>query len=291
MTLPIIQSTFGAVLVGALFLRLAGISNLQTVHYYRSYGRDPTHIKALVSLTMLLDNLHTAFVWNGLWWWFVRSYANQAEIDHIPWCGSVFFASNGCSVILCFIFGASNFLLSKRNWFMIAPVVTTLCRFHYHSFELLKMHARWIFTLGLAVSSSVDVLICGLLVYLFRSNKTEAGRVNHVLDKLILYGLESGSVGTIASMICWVAVPNLVFLGLYFVIAKLYANSLFITLNTRNSIFPGAESNHSRERRQIIFMEPRPRGYVSSASKPQTGLQINVETQTNIEYGSMYASK
>ncbi|KAF8204244.1 hypothetical protein K438DRAFT_1819425 [Mycena galopus ATCC 62051] len=66
----------------------------------------------------------------------------------------------------------------------------------------------------------------------------------------------------------WLAVPNLVFLGLYFVIAKLYANSLFITLNTRKNLFPEDSSQHP-----IMFLESRPNFVVGqhlAASQAQT---------------------
>ncbi|KAJ7239749.1 hypothetical protein B0H12DRAFT_1237478 [Mycena haematopus] len=317
MTLPNVQTTFGPILVGALFASLlAGISNLQTVHYYRSYARDPARIKVLVFLVWILDNIHTVFIWDGLWYYFIKNYANPDEIDRIPWSISLIVLLTALITVLVHV---------DKNWFMITPLVvltvfrlacasvTTSRMFNYQSFEMLKEHARWIFTLGLAVSSTVDVLICGLLVYLFRSNRTEAGRINHVLDKLVLYGLESGSltcIGTITSMICWLAIPNLVFLGIYFVIAKLYANSLFITLNTRNSIFP-RNPTYSLDRRPNRFLEPPPSFAVkqhlpaTSSGKLDTvfiyftlyylyqhlpschlkELQITVETQTDVQFG------
>ncbi|KAJ7747208.1 hypothetical protein B0H14DRAFT_2984926 [Mycena olivaceomarginata] len=150
--------------------------------------------------------------------------------------------------------------------------------FIYQSFELLKVHARWIFTLGLAVSSTVDILISGLLVYLFRSNRTEAGRI-----------------GTVMSMICWLAIPNLVFLGLYFVIAKLYANSLFITLNTRNSIHPGKSTCSCEPRRAVMILDPLPSfaadHATSAASKVQTQVEISVETNVQSDARSSCCSR
>jgi len=317
MSMPNIHTTFGSLLIGALFTSvLAGISNLQTVHYYRSYGKDPARIKVLVFLVWLFDNVHTVFIWDGLWYYFIRNYAKPKEIDVIPWSIALNVLLTALITVLvhCFLIHRI-FLLSNKNWFMTAPVlvltvfrlacasVTTSRMLSYESFEMLKLHARWIFTLGLAVSSAVDVLICGLLVYLFRSNRTEAGRLNHVLDKLILYGLESGSltcIGTIVSMICWLAIPqNLIFLGVYFCIAKLYANSLFITLNTRNSIRPGNSTCSCEQKRPVMFLEPRPslragqHSAATSSTKVQTELQINVETQTNVQYDgrSIYSSK
>ncbi|KAJ6541655.1 hypothetical protein B0H19DRAFT_1381274 [Mycena capillaripes] len=286
-----IQETFGALLVGVLFTSiLAGISNLQTVLYYRSYRKDPNWAKALVFLVWyglgsylsswkvikyrVLDNAHTGLIWSGLWFYFIGNYGEPDKIDHIPWCMALTVILTALITVSVHCFLVHRiFLLSNRNWYMTIPVlvltcfrlacasVTTLRMLEYQSFELLKLRARWIFTLGLAVSSIVDVLIFGLLVYLFRSNRTGTGRFNHILDKLILYGLETGSltcVGTIISMLCWVLMPqNLIFLGLYFVIGKLYANSLFITLNTRKSIRPRRETCLCKTRNPVLVLEPR----------------------------------
>ncbi|KAJ7631629.1 hypothetical protein DFH06DRAFT_1438780 [Mycena polygramma] len=247
MSPPDITTTFGALLVGALFTSvLAGLSNLQTVLYYGSYRKDPMRVKILVFGVWLLDNAHTGLIWAGVWYYFIWNYGAPHKIDYIPWPMALVVLLTALITVLVHGFLIHRiFLLSNRNWYMTAPAIaltysrlvcasiTTFRMLDYQSFEMLQLRARWIFTLGLAVSSAVDVLIACLLVYLFRSSRTEAGGINHVLDKLILYGLESGSltcVGTVMSMVCWVFVPqNLIFLGFYLVIGKLYSNSLFIT--------------------------------------------------------------
>ncbi|KAJ7631631.1 hypothetical protein DFH06DRAFT_1303680 [Mycena polygramma] len=172
--------------------------------------------------------------------------------------------------------------IALTSFRLACATVTTSRMFDYQSFTLLKLHARWIFTLGLAVSSAVDILIAGLLVYLFRSSRTEEGRLNHILDKLILYGLESGSltcVGTILSMFCWVLIPqNLIFLGLYVVIGKLYSNSLFITLNTRKSIFPRQTECSCDARKPVLLMERR------SLPSVKFPTELRIDVQTQVEY-------
>jgi hypothetical protein len=61
-----------------------------------------------------------------------------------------------------------------------------------------------------------------------------------LVDTLTLYTLENGAltcVATTASLICWLKMNNnLVFLGLHFMITKLYANSLLASLNTRKEL-------------------------------------------------------
>ncbi|KAJ7207503.1 hypothetical protein GGX14DRAFT_543582 [Mycena pura] len=198
------------------------------------------------------------------------------------------------------------FLLSKKNLFMTVPVLAlTLLRLvaatvstwemlHYHSFGLFRVHARWIFTLGLSVSSIVDILLTGLLVYLFRTNRTETGSLNHIIDKLILYGVEAGSItciATIISMLFWVITPNnLIFLGVHVAIGKLYANSLLATLNTRKSIRHDAGHCSCDHGTPVVYLERRPQkspGLAGSSNKLSgvvTDLQINVETRTNVQF-------
>ncbi|XP_006459695.1 hypothetical protein AGABI2DRAFT_116655 [Agaricus bisporus var. bisporus H97] len=61
-----------------------------------------------------------------------------------------------------------------------------------------------------------------------------------LVDSTTIYALENGALTcftTTASLICWLAMPkNLVFLGLHFVIGKLYANSLLASLNIRREL-------------------------------------------------------
>jgi len=245
----------------------------------------------------------------------IQNYGQVDLIDSIPWCIAltVILTALVTFLVHCF-FSHRIFLLSKKNWFMTLPVLAlTLLRLvaasvstwemlHYHSFSLFRLHARWIFSLGLAVSSAADILITVLLVYLFRSNRTGTGRLDYVIDKLIRYGLETGSLtclGTIVTMLCWVIAPqNLIFLGLHVVIGKLYASSLLVTLNSRKSIQNTGSSCACDQRSPIVFLEPRPQKmgseYLDGPSrKIHTELQINVETRTNVQYdgGSIVSSK
>jgi hypothetical protein len=118
-----------------------------------------------------------------------------------------------------------------------------------HTFTAFKQDVRWIFTTGLALSSTVDILITASLCTLLRSSRTGMEKLNAIIDSLIMYAFETGALtcaGTIASMLCWSVIPNnLVFMGLHFVIGKFYANSLLVTLNTRQSTREKIRSGHS----------------------------------------------
>ncbi|KAF8215729.1 hypothetical protein K438DRAFT_1748641 [Mycena galopus ATCC 62051] len=178
MLAPDIPQTLGALLVGGLFAAiLTGVVNLQTLFYFRTYQKDPLPVKVLVSrahyvpeastskplqiLTVwVLDNLHTAFIWGGLWTCLVEKYGERDMVDSIPWhplitctkavdIGLTIFSLQLSS----HFFAHRIFLLSKKNWFMMFPILAlTLLRlvascistremFRYRSFDMFRLKA------------------------------------------------------------------------------------------------------------------------------------------------------
>ncbi|KAJ3495967.1 hypothetical protein NLJ89_g10549 [Agrocybe chaxingu] len=108
---------------------------------------------------------------------------------------------------------------------------------------------QWSFTTGLSLSSLLDVLITSLMMYLLKRNHKANSSMNHVLDKLMLYAFENGALtcaATVTSLVCWLTMhTNLIFMGLHFVISKLYANSLLATLNKRKKLKGGHLTHNS----------------------------------------------
>jgi len=163
--------------------------------------------------------------------------------------------------------------LSHRNWFLTIPIIilailrlmsaatTTGQMIRLHSFTAFKAQFRWLFTLGLALSSTVDIIITASLLFLLHESRTGTNRLNDVIDSLIRYTFETGSLtcaGTIVTMICWLALSHsLVFMGLHFVISKLYANSLLVTLNTRQIIRSTHSSREARVVHPIVHLNDR----------------------------------
>ncbi|KAJ7894556.1 hypothetical protein B0H13DRAFT_1885890 [Mycena leptocephala] len=352
-----ISTNFGALLIGAFFtsvfvslLRLVaccltplpdwrGSAIFRPCVTIGTMERIPRKLRP-----WLLDNVHTGFIWGGLWYYLIGNYGEPDKIDRIPWhvYGSSVSEPEGLKLIVlltalitilvhCFL-ARRIFLLSNKNWFMTTPVlVLTLFRLAVHvvsrflasltsestcrqkSYDIENAYmaifrptttdyVKWIFTLGLAVSSAVDVLIAGLLVYLFRSNRTGSGRFNHVLDKLILYGLESGSLTwQYLHFFCtqWVLIPqNMIFLGLYFIIAKLsipgrvpfpHKRSVRVRQEIQSCFWNHREKEVLRDHiLHVLILNLRPSANISQhatpSSKVPTELQVAVQTQRDIHY-------
>ncbi len=53
---------------------------------------------------------------------------------------------------------------------------------------------KWSFTLGLALSCALDVIITASLCYFLLRNRKQTSSMNHVIDSLMLYAFENGSL-------------------------------------------------------------------------------------------------
>jgi len=143
-------------------------------------------------------------------------------------------------------------LLSKGNWFVVAPIVvlalarlgfaSTTCSkmLIYKSFSMFIEHSAWVFTMGLVASSILDVVVTASLVWYLRHARSGFEGLDQIVNTLCRYTVENGlltCVGIIISLGFWLGMrTNLVFMALHFVLAKLYANSLLATLNNRRHI-------------------------------------------------------
>ncbi|KAF5361539.1 hypothetical protein D9757_012067 [Collybiopsis confluens] len=224
----------------------------------------------------LLDLIHSAFIGASLYLYFINWFGEEWRIDTIPWSIAFTVVITAVQTFIAHCYFANKiYRSSKKSWYFAGPVIflamlrliaagtstgEMIADKEYSVFN--RAYPGWIFTLGLSLSSAVDVLIAADLIYLLRKLKLQMGSTSKmikVVDTLTLYTLENGfltgygfyetspyslltmvyrdSVATTASLICWVAMPhNLSFLGLHFVIEKLYANSILASLNTRKEL-------------------------------------------------------
>ncbi|KAF7771837.1 hypothetical protein Agabi119p4_6148 [Agaricus bisporus var. burnettii] len=254
-----VKTTFGAILAGAcLAFALSGAIALQCIVYFKTYPLDGARAKTLVSTVWLLDLLHSSLICVSIFTYFITYYGEPEKIDHIPWtiAFTVMVTAIQTYLVHCF-FAQKIYKGSGRNWLITGPILVLtsgrLLAASVSTFEMIRLHQfsaftekypSWVFTAGLSLSSSVDVLITGWLCYYLRTIRTRISPASTTMIRLVdsttIYALENGALTcftTTASLICWLAMPkNLVFLGLHFVIGKLYANSLLASLNIRREL-------------------------------------------------------
>ncbi|KAJ3927460.1 MAG: hypothetical protein NXY57DRAFT_617692 [Lentinula lateritia] len=256
---PDTVTSYASLLLGGLIaFSLTGTVSVQCVVYYRLYPQESERLRELVACIWLLDLVHSAFIGASLYQYFVAWFGEESQIDVIPWSIAFTVVITAFQTFIAHCFFANKiYRSSQKNVYLTAPVVflaflrliaaatstgEMIVDKHYSVFT--RPYPGWIFTTGLTLSSMVDVLIAACLCYLLHKLKTQMGSTStmmiKVVDTLTLYTLENGfltGVATTASLICWLTMPhNLSFLGLHFVIEKLYANSILASLNTRKEL-------------------------------------------------------
>jgi len=249
-----IASTFGALLVGGITAAVfSGIVTSQTFAYFKNYAEDSKGVKALVGVVWFLDFWHTIFVSISLWDHLIAHFGSPERIDYIPWSLALTIAFTAILTFLVHLFFIYRiFKLSNKNYFLAIPLTALACaRLCFACLTtakliILRSLTRFVdlytfsFTTGLTLSAVIDILVTGLLCYLLFTKHKENSSLNGVLDKLMLYAFENGSLtcaATVSSLVCWLTnhTTSLVFMGLHFVISKFYANSLLASLNTRSA--------------------------------------------------------
>ncbi|KAJ3516736.1 hypothetical protein NMY22_g14134 [Coprinellus aureogranulatus] len=268
-----IGKTYGALLFGAgIAFSLSGVVATQCIVYFKQYPGDSNTKKAMVLASWILDGLHTSFLMYTIHEYFISSFGDLTRIDYIPWALAISVVITALQTLLVHCFFAHKiFRSSGGNWLITCPIVllaiarlcsaciTTVNMIRLQQFHaLLETFPRTMFTTGLSLTAAVDILITFWLCYFlaqFRAGISPMSTMMiRMVDTLTLYTLENGALtcfAAIASLVCWLTMPhNLIFMGLHFVISKLYANSFLASLNMRHQL------------RQIHGLDP-PEGYPS----------------------------
>ncbi|KAL7285933.1 hypothetical protein ACG7TL_001047 [Trametes sanguinea] len=180
-------------------------------------------------------------------------YGDVAALDSIAWSIAVTIALTAVTTVIVHCFYIQRiYSLSRGNWFIVAPLValallrvsaasvTTAEMIRIGNYPQFVAEFSWVFTLGLAVSSFLDVLITSIMCYYIRKGRTAFVRMNRIIDVLTLYTVENGMITCIAtslSLFFWLFMrSNFAFLGMHLAINKLYANSFLASLNARKVI-------------------------------------------------------
>ncbi|KAF9058293.1 hypothetical protein BDP27DRAFT_1344192 [Rhodocollybia butyracea] len=305
------KSSLGAIIVGfPLALVFSGILIAQTAVYFRSPRHSDTWRTSLLVVTFLFfDLLHSILLWNSAWEWFITEAGNNADL--IPTAMALTILVTGISTFVVHsVYSRRIFCFSGRNYWITVPIVvlaalrvvsatvTTVYMIKTKSFERFKHEIAWVFTTGLALSCAVDILIAGIMIIILKQNRAQSSSLHSVIDLLILYTLETGSItaiATIAASVTWltVSLPNLSFLGLYFIIVKLYANTALAMLNSRTSLRQAVKSTvftHNPVDLEILSIggtESRDRGAASRSGKisflSRSDIHPNMSTPLSVE--------
>ncbi|OCB89308.1 hypothetical protein A7U60_g3507 [Sanghuangporus baumii] len=252
--LPALDNTFGAMLIGCILsTALWGAGSMQMYWYYSNYPRDHQFLKALVALVWSFDTVQQAMIGHIMYYYL--NYYQPLSLDYYVWSLNVqteFEALTSLGVQALFIYRIGR--LSKWNiWYTGVTTVLALGKFglatgkhtptfvaegfKYDSITLAKAELHRESEAINGLSAATDVAIAAVFTWLLSRSKTSFIRTNTLINKLISYTINTSALTSLCSVITLilaVSMPhNFVYGAVYFLVAKLYVNSLLATLNSR----------------------------------------------------------
>jgi len=102
----------------------------------------------------------------------------------------------------------------------------------------------WAGLASLACDAACDSFITLTLVYYLHTSRTGFKRTESLINRLITWTINTGlltSIFAIADFICILTMEsNLVYVGVFFVVSKLYTNSILASVNMRATLKKGS---------------------------------------------------
>lgn len=259
-----VNVTFGAAYIGLSASIFAfGILSAQVYTYYHRYPLDRPAYKFLVAFLWVLEALHTALTSHFFYIYAISNWGNVLVLLKKPIWSLVLQVGLGAFVgtIVKGCFAMRVWRFSKHNiWITSFIIISTLIQlgfslwFTIRGFRLTTLTDIYsifgVATVALSLGPFTDILTAFTLCYYLRQLKSTYSRSNSLVNHLMLYAINTGiitSTFSVACLICYNLMPkNFVFIGLFFVISKLYANSFLATLNTRQ-ISQGRGTDNEQE--------------------------------------------
>ncbi|KAI0826653.1 hypothetical protein BC628DRAFT_1536642 [Trametes gibbosa] len=319
-----LDDTLGAAFLGMTIRACTfyGITVVQTYIYYERNGGDRLYMKLLVFILWVLDSLHLALVTHSVYTYTVTDFSNFLALQVPVWSILAQVIVTGVSdFIVRGIFCervwkcTASFLedldqlkqvwtaVSNRNWILITTIVATSLLVFGGSIafgvkglslpafvDLFKVSNILYISLGAGVGA--DVLIATAMCVLLARRRTGFSRTDSIVRVLTLYSINTGAFTSLCALLCLVSYAtmpnNFVFIAFYFVLPKLFLNSLLATLNARRPLREGSASMVSipLSTASTPPYSPamvRPGRHSLQPRNDQLGLQIQVHTATELK--------
>ncbi|KAK0445942.1 hypothetical protein EV421DRAFT_1902293 [Armillaria borealis] len=270
----ILGETLGALYVGATLAAVFfGITNLQAVIYYKNYPNDWWIYRYSVALLWFLDALHLASSTHGVYYYLIDMFGDlEDSLTHSVWSFKLMLILN--IAILLYVQGLYAIRLWKLGrhfhkvlpWFVFLVVAISLGAGLYMvhgifvtlNFSHISGVKTPIYTFFSTVAASDFVIALMMCYYLHKSRaatnfSTTASLLLGLMRLVVVSGLAT-SVCSLIILIAFIAWPEtLIFIGIGFILPKLYVNSLLAMFNYRPEQFDTPNAEHGRHPIPAVF--------------------------------------
>ncbi|KAE9404413.1 hypothetical protein BT96DRAFT_427767 [Gymnopus androsaceus JB14] len=300
-TTQALAETMGAIQIGVLFNSfLFGILFMQWVSYFTSKFNDSWPIRALVFWIIAVDVSHVAVSWQYIWMYTVDQFGNFATLYAAHWqydTSPIFIVLTAVPTQM-FLVNRTRKMLGRQHPLLangLFALVTVLGIIQlvlglYESFSLLitvKSTAQYAKFIPIAVAwestaiaADMTVMLSFIATLVYR--RTGFKQTDWMLFNLMLVAVECALPVTLFTIGHIAAVINSPTTGMHQLFAwsqaRLYSNTLFLNLNSRNKLRKGQESTHgtSGNVKEVNFLSIDRHG-ISSRGGPQVHVDVTRE--------------
>ncbi|KAM5543559.1 hypothetical protein V8D89_002810 [Ganoderma adspersum] len=256
-------ATIGVGYLGVVFTSVVyGITCIQTFQYYRSprARTDSALIKGLVGGVWILDTLQEVFAMHAFYFYLIDNFDKPAGLLIPIWsiaAGILVNALVSFSVKMFFLMRIWR--LSQNAYVTIIGIMVNTARlvmnlyypirsFFALNVDLITLEIRLkpYGSSSLALEVACDLLISiSMTYYLQRERRNALQRSGDMLSRLIILTVATGTLSTLiamADLIAYLTSPDTFYVLFFnFLIAKLDANALLTSLNTREYVRDGSD--------------------------------------------------
>ncbi|TBU25290.1 hypothetical protein BD311DRAFT_507112 [Dichomitus squalens] len=249
--LPVLDNTYGALLLGTFFgLMLYGLTIQQTYRYFRRYPTDIPILVYLVLVILIIETVHTAMIMAACYWHLVSNYFNPVALLVGHWSLKLMIPTSGLSILVCQAFYA------RRVWYvghryryivwvagvlmvaLLAFTISATLEGFIPTGEFRRV--SWMVSVLFSLAVVIDILLTSSLIFVLVRSRTGFNRTDSTIDVIVVYAINTGLlnsiVGLLGSIFSIILPGNLIWVAISIVGVKLYANSVLAVLNHRQAL-------------------------------------------------------
>ncbi|KDQ57073.1 hypothetical protein JAAARDRAFT_207418 [Jaapia argillacea MUCL 33604] len=307
-SLPPLDNTVGALFVGVILsAALWGVSCAQTWYYYNTFANDPAHIRLLVGFAWSFDTVHQILITHTLYTYTVTNFGNPVFLGELVWSLLLEIVFNALVALLVQRFGFSYsspkffvsleelsffmyrvWTLSKKSILLTASigvmVISELGLSITYATRSLRMKTYadlvQLKNVSMAInifSAAPDIIIAAALCTLLHRSRTGFRSTNNMVNRLMVFAVNTGlltSLCAICSLSFFLAYPNtFIYIAFYFMLGRLYMNSLLATLNARKGL-----KNHTHAGDTSGDVSLSMRRNINQSMQPTSEIAIKIDT-------------
>ncbi|KAJ7260479.1 hypothetical protein B0H12DRAFT_1107526 [Mycena haematopus] len=207
-----------------LDIALWGVAVVLVLQYFRTYyKKDPPLIRTVVATLLLVTTIHALFLAKNDYKDFVSLFGDFEGQDIIPYEANVMICAAFVVAFVAQLFYATRiWVLSRGDWRYVTPVVLlAILQLSFgiaqtaevaivHRYSKLESTVVTSTAQG-AASAACDITITAILCYILRKSRTGIQRTDSVLEKMIIYAFNRGSVTSLMALlqlILFIAMPG-----------------------------------------------------------------------------------